>query len=84
MKIVEAKCVSLGDVVEFTPGIGQDPIMGIVQDVSEFPEIWVETGIPMGETYKRYKTTMSKVTDNRTNDTWYERQIFDDNGMEVK
>lgn len=83
MKIVEAKCVSLGDVVEFTPSIGHEPIMGVVQDVSEFPEIWIEVGVAGSDTYKRYKTTTSKVTDNRTNDRWYERRVFDDGGTEL-
>lgn len=66
-KFIKTYELHLGDVVDFRVSYrlpGQDNfkiLRGTVQDISEFPEVWVETGDPNGDDYKRYHISVNLI-----------------------
>lgn len=66
-KFIKTYELHLGDIVDFRvnyrlPGCDNFKILrGRVQDISEFPEVWVETGNPEGDDYKRYHISVNLI-----------------------
>lgn len=66
-KFIKTYELHLGDIVDFRVNCrlpGQNnfkTLRGRVQDISEFPEVWVETGDPAGDDYKRYHISVNLI-----------------------
>lgn len=69
-KLIKTIEINLGDIVYFKPlGSKGEILSGRVQDISEFPDIYVETGNPKKD-YKRYRISLNMVEENLSNRDW--------------
>lgn len=66
--------INLGDYLLFKTH-GNETLRGTVQCISEFPDIFVETGDPKGKSYRRYRTSVNCILDNYTNEDWYTEEV---------
>ena len=71
-KFTKTYNIELGDRVEFKRSNDAIIERGVVQDISDFPEIWVEIGDPktIYPEYKRYKIPLYLITNNIDNCYW--------------
>ena len=71
-KFTKTYNIELGDRVEFKRSNDAIIERGVVQDISDFPDIWVETGEPntIYPEYKRYKIPVYLITNNIDNCYW--------------
>lgn len=72
-KFTKTYNIELGDRVEFKRSNNAIIERGVVQDISDFPDIWVEIGDPktIYPEYKRYKIPVYFITNNIDNCYWY-------------
>ena len=66
--------INLGDYLRFKTH-DNETLCGTVQCISEFPDIFVETGDPEGKSYRRYRTSVNCILDNYTNDDWFTEEV---------
>ena len=71
-KFTKTYNIELGDRVEFKRSNDAIIERGVVQDISDFPEIWVEIGVPntIYPEYKRYKIPVYLITNNIDKCDW--------------
>lgn len=72
-KFTKTYNIELGDRVEFKRNNDAIIERGVVQDISDFPDIWVEIGVPntIYPEYKRYKIPVYLITNNIDNCDWF-------------
>lgn len=70
--------LSLGDRVNFRTSLGSGQVqLGTVQDLSEYPDVWVEVGDPKWKWphYNRYKISVNLIENCIDNYDWHEDSV---------
>lgn len=76
-KYIKTYELHLGDRVQFKASKDTPLQLGTIQDLSSFPDVWVEVGDPRAEwpIYNRYKISVNLIESCIDNYNWYESDL---------